>query len=69
MAPPRPLTEASDRIGQAYANAGLVPSPRPALGNEPTMGVCNYCHYRIGGTELSTRMDTVFHREVMGVGR
>lgn len=65
----RLLVEASDRIGQAYDEAGLTPPPRPSLGNEPTMGVCNYCHYRLGATQLSTQMDTVFHREVMGVGR
>lgn len=65
----RLLVAASGHVQGAYEAAGLEAPPSVPLGPEPSRGLCNYCHFRIGDTQLTEEMDTIFHRDVLGVGR
>jgi len=65
----RLLARALERSGDAYAVAGVSAPAPPELGREPRSGLCSYCHYRPGETTITAQMDTVFHREVLGIGR
>ena len=43
----RLLNEAWEGIARAYEGAGRPVPGSPALGREPSMGLCSYCHYRV----------------------
>jgi len=65
----RLLVDAVERAREAYGAAGVASPPAPGLGREPRSGLCSYCHYTLGATAVTAEMDSVFHREVLGVGR
>jgi hypothetical protein len=65
----RLLAAALAEAGRAHTEAAIRAPAPPGLGREPSMGLCSYCHYWLGETRVSGQMDTIFHREVMGVGR
>jgi predicted CXXCH cytochrome family protein len=61
------LQEASDRVAAAYRVRGLgMPAP-PALGRQPRMGLCTYCHYRPDDPWLFQEMSGSFHRDVLRI--
>lgn len=59
------LGAASERVGQAYTLAGRAVPPPPALGREPSMGLCSFCHYRADDQWSFGEMSGPFHRDVL----
>lgn len=53
----------------AYRAAGRIPPMAPKLGTAPSMGLCNYCHYDEVEVFFTAGMDSILHRDVMGLGR
>lgn len=57
------------RVRSAYAIAGRSAPPAPALGSEPHVGFCSYCHYSSSERWEFGRMPADFHRQVMDTAR
>jgi len=64
----RLLVDAGDRITTAYGAAGRTAPQPPALGREPSMGLCSYCHYRLDDPWVFREMSGEFHRDVLRTG-
>jgi hypothetical protein len=63
----RLLQEATDRVAAAYQARGLGVPATPALGRQPRMGLCSYCHYRSDDPWLFQEMSGEFHDEVLRI--
>ncbi len=62
------LTEATQRVSEAYRLAGVDTPAPPNLGPQPRMGLCSYCHYRPNDPWLYEEMSGSFHRDVLRIG-
>ncbi len=61
--------ESVTRVRSAYRLAGRSAPPPPALGSEPHVGFCSYCHYSTHEPWDFNRMPAEFHRQVMDTAR
>ncbi|MFW5947622.1 MAG: cytochrome c3 family protein [Gemmatimonadota bacterium] len=62
----RLMRDALDRAVDAYRLAGRDPPAPPAMGREPHMGLCSYCHYESTQVWDIRDMPADFHETLLG---